>query len=172
MEFEHGTDDVDIANLSFEELPSNWQYENLEAARVAIEQVWKNLMFMEKITDEMVEKMASNVHDAWLSRNDWVYDKEYGNPDQAKPYEELSEEEKVKDREQIIQARQKVEAYQRGELDIDKLKEQFLLDARAKKEAELKKLQAEDEKCDEALEIAEQLDKDEQNKDGQTQSDE
>lgn len=29
----HGTDLVDIANHSFEELPSNWQYENLEAAR-------------------------------------------------------------------------------------------------------------------------------------------
>ena len=117
----------------------------------------------------MIEEMASNVHEAWISRNDWVYDKENGNPDQAKPYEELSEEEKAKDRAQIIQARQKVEAYQRGELDIDKLKEQFLLDARAKKEAELKKLQAEDEKCDEALELAEQLD---QNKEGQTQYDE
>lgn len=170
----HGTDDVDIANLSFGQLPSNWQYENLEAARVAIEQVWQKLMSFEKITEEMIEEMASNVHEAWLSRNAWVYDKEYGNPDQAKPYEELSEEEKAKDRAQIMQARQKVEAYQRGELDIDKLKEQFLLDARAKKEEELKKLQEEDEKCDEALEIAEQLDKNDSNKnqEGQTQSDE
>ena len=31
----HGTDQVDIANCTFQELPSNWQYENLEAARVA-----------------------------------------------------------------------------------------------------------------------------------------
>ena len=122
---EHGTDEVDIANLTFEELPSNWQYENLEAARVAIAQVFDKVIGGGEISEEMIETMSSEVHEAWLKRNDWVYDKEYGNPDQAKPYVDLSEEEKAKDRVQIQEAIQKVQAYVRGEIDINKLNEQY-----------------------------------------------
>ena len=40
----HGTDEVDIANCTFEELPSNWQYENLEAGRVAIGLVYEKVL--------------------------------------------------------------------------------------------------------------------------------
>ena len=54
----HGTDEVDIANCSFEQLPSNWQYENLEAARVAIELVYDKIMSGEQFTPEEIEQMA------------------------------------------------------------------------------------------------------------------
>ena len=97
----HGTDDVDIANTSFEDLPSNWQYENLEAARVAVDLVYEKVINGEEITPEMIEEMASVVHEKWLERNDWVYDKEYWNPVLAQPYEALPEDEKAKDRAQI-----------------------------------------------------------------------
>lgn len=40
----HSTDEVDIANCTFEELPSNWQYENLEAGRVAIGLVYEKVL--------------------------------------------------------------------------------------------------------------------------------
>lgn len=97
----HGTDDVDIANTSFEDLPSNWQYENLEAAKVAVDLVYEKVVSGEEITPEMIEEMSSVVHEKWLERNDWVYGKEYGNPVLAQAYEALPEEEKAKDRAQI-----------------------------------------------------------------------
>lgn len=97
----HGTDDVDIANTKFEDLPSNWQYENLEAAKVAVELVYEKVASGEEITPEMIEEMSSVVHEKWLERNDWVYDKEYWNPVLAQPYADLPEEEKAKDRVQI-----------------------------------------------------------------------
>ena len=50
----HGTDEVDIANCSFSELPSNWQYENLEAAKVAIDLVYDKGMNGEEITPEEI----------------------------------------------------------------------------------------------------------------------
>ena len=106
----HGTDDVDIANTSFAELPSNRKYENLEAAKVAIELVFDKVISWEEITDEMIEEMASIVHEKWLERNSWVFDKEYGNPTLAQEYAKLPEEEKEKDRVQIRQAIAKIKS--------------------------------------------------------------
>ena len=94
----HGTDDVDIAACSFEELPANWQYENLEVARVAIELVYDKTKVGEKLTSEEIEEMATKIHEEWLKRNDWVFNPDYGDPKLAVPYSELSEEEKEKDR--------------------------------------------------------------------------
>lgn len=106
----HGTDDVDIANTSFADLPSNWKYENLEAAKVVIELVFDEVVSWEEITDEMIEEMAAVVHEKWLKRNDWVFDKEYGNPILAQKYAKLPEEEKEKDRVQVRQAIQKIKS--------------------------------------------------------------
>ena len=77
-----GNNEVDIANLSFAELPSDWQFENLEAAKVAINQVYDVMMGDTPVTKEQIEAMSSVVHDEWLKRNSWVFDPEYGNPDQ------------------------------------------------------------------------------------------
>ncbi len=114
----HGTNEVDIANCTFEELPSDWQYENLEAAKVAVNEVFDDVMTGKEISHDRIEEMSSRVHDAWLGRNSWVYDPEYGNPVLAKPYEELPEEEKAKDREQINQAKAKVENYLRENPEV------------------------------------------------------
>lgn len=104
----HWTDDVDIANTSFVDLPSNWKYENLEAAKVAIELVFDKVINWEEITDQMIEEMASIVHEKWLERNQWVFDKEYWNPILAQGYVKLPEEEKEKDRAQVRQAIAKI----------------------------------------------------------------
>ena len=121
----HGTDEVDIANCSFKDLPSNWQYENLEAARVAISLVYDKTMSGEAISEEEVEMMADIIHQEWLKRNQWVFDPNNGNPAQALPYNELSKEEQDKDKAQIMPAKSKVEAYKNGLIDINELCEQY-----------------------------------------------
>ena len=127
---EHGTDDVDIANLSFDELPSNWQFENLEAARVAVGLVFDEVARHGSIlyARRRIEEMSARVHDAWLGRNDWVFDPETGKPELARPYEELSDEEKEKDRAQIMQAIEKVNEYLSEEIDVDEVSRKFGLD--------------------------------------------
>ena len=120
-----GNNEVDIANLSFAELPSDWQFENLEAAKVAINQVYDVMMGDTPVTKEQIEAMSSVVHDEWLKRNSWVFDPEYGNPDQAKPYQELSPEEKAKDRNQIKEAMTKVIKYREGEISLEDLESEF-----------------------------------------------
>ena len=121
----HGTDDVDIANCSFAQLPSNWQYENLEAAKVVIELVYDKIMSGDTISDDELEQMASVVHDEWLKRNSWVFDPNYGNPQLAVPYSQLSKEEQDKDKIQVKQAALKVLAFVNGLIDIDALCDQY-----------------------------------------------
>ena len=114
----HGTDDVDIANTEFKDLPSNWQFENLEAAKVAIDTVFGDVMTGETIDDEKMEEMASKVHEAWVGRNDWVKDPEWGDPVLAGAYKDLPEEEKEKDRAQLRLAIQYVESYKKQGKDF------------------------------------------------------
>ena len=109
----HGSDDVDIANLAFKDLPSNWQEENLEAARVAIKLVFEKVVTGEKISELDRRRIASDIHDAWLSRNSsWASAK------QAVPFDQLSIEEQEKDLAQIDPAIEKVQDYIDGVLDI------------------------------------------------------
>ena len=121
----NGNNEVDIANLSFAELPSDWQYENLEAAKVAIDQVYDLVKSGKEITDKMIEEMSAIVHEEWLKRNDWVFHPEWGDPNLAKPYAELEESEKAKDRQQILQAIEKTKSLVRGDITIESLEAEF-----------------------------------------------
>ena len=103
---EHGTDQVDIANTSFDQLPSDWQKENLIAGEVAVKLALEPGM--------TTEEMASGVHDAWLERNG-----EWAPAEQKLPYEQLSEEEKAKDREQILMAFDLMDKVRNGEIDLE-----------------------------------------------------
>ena len=94
---EHWIDVVDIANTEFEDLPSNWKYENLEAAKVAVDLVYDKVVNSEEINSKMIEEMSKIVHEKWLERN-WV---KWSFENQRVAYQNLSEEEKVKDRTQI-----------------------------------------------------------------------
>ena len=93
----HWTDVVDIANTKFEDLPSNRKYENFEAAKVAVDLVYEKTVNKEKIDSEMIEELSKIVHEKWLERNgrQWSFE------NQRVGYEELSKEEKAKDRIQI-----------------------------------------------------------------------
>ena len=93
----HWTDMVDIANTEFEDLPSNRKHENLEAAKVAVNLVYEKIVNKEKVDSKSIEEMSKIVHKKWLERNgvQWSFE------NQRFDYEELSEEEKAKDRIQI-----------------------------------------------------------------------
>lgn len=96
----HWTDTVDIANTAFEDLPNNWQYENIQAAQVAVDLVYEKILNLEKISIETIEGMSNIVHEKRLERN-WIAG---SFENQRVSYEDLSEEEKAKDRAQILTA--------------------------------------------------------------------
>ena len=101
IEAHGGIKEVDIYYTPFKDLPLDRKKNNLDAAKVVIDLVYDKVMAGEEITSEMTEEMASVVHDAWMERNSW--EKE-SRPHLFVPYNELPEEEKAKDRDQILQA--------------------------------------------------------------------
>lgn len=107
---EHWTDIVDIANTDFGDLPSNWQYENIEAAKVAVGLVYGKALDLEKISIETIEEMSNIVHEKWLERN-WVA---WSFENQRVSYEHLSEEEKAKDRAQIQTAIEIIKLFEKN----------------------------------------------------------
>ena len=121
----HGTNEVDIANCSFEDLPFDWQYENLETSRVAINLVYDKIINGEKISLKEKEEMASIIHEEWLRRNEWVYDLKIGNPRLAVPYEYLSNEDKEKYKVQLMPAIKKIQDYKDGLINIDDICSRF-----------------------------------------------
>ena len=119
------TTGVDIANTKFEDLPYDWQYKNSAAGCVAIDIVYEKMMSQEKIDESEIEIMSSIVHYEWLSRNMWVFDPINGNPNQAVSYDLLSEDEKDKDRVQILDALTEMVDFMSGEIDLDVLEDKF-----------------------------------------------
>lgn len=106
-------------------MPLNWQYENLEAARVAIELVYDKTMTSEPITPEELEQMGAIIHEEWLRRNSWAYDPNYGDSTLTVSYVQLSKEEQDKDKAQIGPAQAKVQAYMNGLIDVASICAQY-----------------------------------------------
>lgn len=101
IEAHGGIKEVDIYYTPFKDLPLDRKKDNLDAAKVVIDLVYDKIVNGEEITPEMIEEMSSVVHEAWMKRNSW--EKE-SRPHLFVPYSELPEEEKAKDRDQILQA--------------------------------------------------------------------
>lgn len=95
----HGAEEVDIANTSFAELPTDWQGENRAAAEVAMNEVFRASEGGNNLDEAFVEKASAAVHDKWLERNG-----AWAPAEQNKPFGELSEDEKEKDRVQVRKA--------------------------------------------------------------------
>ncbi len=90
---ENGLNEVDIANTSYEDLPEDWKGENKISAEITLRQIHEAVDNSESLDENFVEKASSVLHDKWLERNgDWASE------EQKLPYEDLSEEEKEKDR--------------------------------------------------------------------------
>lgn len=60
----HGTNEIDIANTSFEDLPADWQYENLEAGKEAVAITGSKT----EMTPEELREASVKVHQAWCDR--------------------------------------------------------------------------------------------------------
>jgi hypothetical protein len=93
----HGTDQVDIANTRYRDLPADWMRENQESARIGVQLVDEaRTGGVDVRSERFMEEASSVVHDKWLVRNrDWAPE------EQRRPYELLSEAEKEKDRDVI-----------------------------------------------------------------------
>ncbi len=87
-------DRQDIANTDFENLADQIQKENRVAGEFAMGLV---LNAVENNLRMDSEKFAAKIHDAWAERNP-------ENAELGKPYEELTEEEKIKDRDHLVAA--------------------------------------------------------------------
>ncbi|MEQ4723234.1 hypothetical protein [Nonomuraea sp. B19D2] len=93
----HGTDQVDIANTRYRNLPTDWQRENRESARIGLQLVDEaRASGVDVRTERFMEEASSVVHDKWLVRN-----RNWASEEQRRPYELLSEAEKEKDRDVI-----------------------------------------------------------------------
>jgi hypothetical protein len=92
-----GSTEVDIANTTYENLPADWQAENATAGEVVATELVTSHRNSEVITPDKVEEIASIVHDKWLERNEWAKGGELD-----VPYEQLPEDEKAKDRDQVM----------------------------------------------------------------------
>lgn len=90
----HGTDQVDIANTAYRDLPLDYKLENQESAKVAMPLVIGEVTSgRDPGRSDFIEDASRRVHDAWLDRN-----REWAPPEQDLAYSELSEPEKEKDR--------------------------------------------------------------------------
>lgn len=67
---------MDIANTPFEDLPSDWQAENLAAAKVVIGLIMSAVEKGRELNDEgFVEEASAFVYEEWLKRNgEWASD--------------------------------------------------------------------------------------------------
>lgn len=89
----HGTDHVDIAAASFGELPADWQEENQRNAEVSVDGVIASVTAGLPLDTARIESLAAMVHAAWLTRNG-----SWAPPHQRRPYAELDESDKERDR--------------------------------------------------------------------------
>lgn len=90
----------DIANTPFEKLDPKWQADNGEAAKVAMDEVFKANKTGQSLNSvNFIEKASAEIHAKWLDRNGWQ-----ATDVQKKPYAELPEDEKEKDRVQLRKA--------------------------------------------------------------------
>lgn len=91
-----GATEIDIANTTYENLPTDWQAETRASAEIAVHAVEKAIDQNEKLEENFIERASDKIHQAWLERNG-----AWAPPEQKLEYAQLSESEKEKDREYV-----------------------------------------------------------------------
>lgn len=107
-----GVYEIDIAHSPFKYLSPDWQYENLEAAKIVACLVLREKYAVAGVSDLSEEEIGDIIHSEWLSRNDWAKEDEV----LGKPYAELPESEQEKD---IAQYKMAVSTYQKMKEVVD-----------------------------------------------------
>lgn len=96
---------IDIANSPYNEYSEYWKEQNRGGAEFLVallDERGADALSNLDLSDEVARsEYGSLIHDNWISRNEWVKDPNYGNPDQAKPFDELSPQEQQKDIDQL-----------------------------------------------------------------------
>lgn len=96
---------VDIANTPYDQFSEYWKEQNRGGAEYLVglvdERGTDALAGLDLSDPAVRSEYGGLIHDNWISRNEWVKHPEWGNPDQAKPFDELSAEEQQKDIDQL-----------------------------------------------------------------------
>ncbi|MDR1300816.1 MAG: hypothetical protein LBK50_03875 [Candidatus Nomurabacteria bacterium] len=96
---------VNIANQPYNEYSDYWKDQNRGGAEFLIELLderGKDALSGIDLTDDTIRaEYGDLIHSNWIARNEWVKDPDYGDPNLAKPYAELSPEEQQKDIDQL-----------------------------------------------------------------------
>ncbi len=95
----HGTDQVDIANSSYHELPADWQAENKAAADVIHGILQEHGGHVDLSHEPTRLKVGEQIHQAWLSRNAYAKGGELD-----VPFAQLPRDEQDKDTNQLVVA--------------------------------------------------------------------
>lgn len=93
----YNTDQVDIANTDYVNLPLDWQAENYATAAVITDAIEYATAKNIELDDKFVETTSNVVHIKWLERHGDNVSKSQG-----VTYESLNEREKAKDRDMVI----------------------------------------------------------------------
>ena len=93
----HGTNQVDIANTEFAELPEDWQAENRAAAEVVVAVIAETDGQADLSDEVQRDYVGSRIHDEWLFRNKWAHGTELD-----VHFALLTDEEQAKDLNQFI----------------------------------------------------------------------
>jgi hypothetical protein len=96
---------VDIANQPYNEYSEYWKEQNRGGADFLVkllDERGNGIVSVLDLTDEATRaEYGDLIHENWISRNEWVKDPNYGDPNLAKPYLELTPEEQQKDIDQL-----------------------------------------------------------------------
>lgn len=100
--------EVDIANLSFEQLPPSRQEDTRESFHYAFEAVLRAAHNGTPHDEAFIDATADTIHERWVMRNE-----KSAEPEQLLPYAQLSEEEREKDRKYVRLALEQYEEYRK-----------------------------------------------------------
>ncbi len=92
----HGTDQVDIANTEYVDLPEDWQAENKAAAEVIVGILSESHEAPDLSDEEHISMVGEKIHTAWLARNEWAK-----GGDLDVPFKDLPADEQAKDINQL-----------------------------------------------------------------------
>lgn len=95
----NGTDQIDIANTTYESLPVDWQTENKAAAEVVVSVLNERKGNVDLGDPDTRVAVGEQIHAAWLSRNIWAR-----GGDLDVPFVDLPVDEQNKDLDQVIVA--------------------------------------------------------------------
>ena len=100
----NNTDQVDIANTKYDDLPADWQAENKAAAEVVVglmEEAAASGATVDLNEPNHLAYVGGRIHDEWLARNEWANGGELD-----VPFAQLPPAEQAKDIDQMIIAQQ------------------------------------------------------------------